>query len=56
VWTAVKSAVWTATTQLYNTFWDMVDKLDDYGFTVEYVMLDGATKAFAAMLFPGYFL
>jgi hypothetical protein len=43
------------THQLYNTFWELVDKLDERGLTVEYVMLDGAStnKAFMAMLFPG---
>ena len=32
------------TYQLYNTFWDVVSKLYEYGFHVDYVNLDGATN------------
>ncbi|KAJ8306391.1 hypothetical protein KUTeg_016936 [Tegillarca granosa] len=39
--------------QLYNTFWKCVDVLDENGFTVDYVMLDGAStnRAFTNILF-----
>ena len=43
----------TATShELYTTFWECVDQLDEVGFTVDYVMLDGAStnRAFMKML------
>lgn len=30
--------------QLYRIFWDVVEKLDDHGFYVEYLMMDGASS------------
>lgn len=38
--------------ELYTTFWECVDKLDEFGFTTDYVMLDGAStnRAFLNML------
>ena len=32
-----------STHQLYNTFWDCVDALDELGFRVDYLMFDGAS-------------
>jgi hypothetical protein len=39
--------------QLYSTYWKCVDVLDEHGFTVDYVMADGAStnRAFTNMLF-----
>ena len=39
--------------QLYNTFWKCVDLMDDHGFTIDYVMADGAStnRTFTNMLF-----
>lgn len=41
--------------QLYTTFWKCVDLLDEHGFTVDYVMADGAStnRTFTNMLFQG---
>jgi hypothetical protein len=41
--------------QLYNTFWQCVDELSEKGFTVDYVMMDGAStnRLFTSMLFQG---
>lgn len=38
--------------ELYKTFWQCVDKLDEHGFTVDYVMLDRAStkRSFMNML------
>jgi hypothetical protein len=38
--------------ELYTTFWECVDRLDEIGFTVDYVMLDGAStnRSFMKML------
>jgi hypothetical protein len=38
--------------ELYTTFWQCVDKVDEHGFTVDYVMLDGAStnRSFMNML------
>ncbi|XP_061171803.1 uncharacterized protein LOC133181293 [Saccostrea echinata] len=46
----------TATShQLYLTFWKSVDVLEEMGFTVDYMMADGATtnRSFTSMLFNG---
>ena len=39
--------------QLYNIFWKCVDVMDEIGFTVDYVMYDGASsnRSFTNMLF-----
>lgn len=39
--------------QLYRNIWECVDKLDDHGFTTDYIMMDGgsANRAFTNMLF-----
>ncbi|XP_063444845.1 uncharacterized protein LOC134725169 [Mytilus trossulus] len=39
--------------QLYTTFWKCVDIMDDHGFTIDYVMADGAStnRTFTNMLF-----
>ncbi|XP_060601671.1 uncharacterized protein LOC132754935, partial [Ruditapes philippinarum] len=52
-WPVVYFASCTAKAhELYTTFWECVDKLDEFGFTVDYVMLDGAStnRAFLNML------
>jgi hypothetical protein len=38
--------------ELFTIFWDCVDKLDEMGFTVDYVMMDGAStnRSFTNML------
>jgi hypothetical protein len=52
-WPVVYFASCTAKAhELYTTFWECVDKFDEFGFTVDYVMLDGAStnSAFLNML------
>lgn len=52
-WPVVYFGSATATAhQLYNAFWECVDKLDDEGFSVDYVMLDGAStnRAFLSIM------
>ncbi|OWF43040.1 hypothetical protein KP79_PYT24941 [Mizuhopecten yessoensis] len=54
-WPVVYYGSNTATAhQLYNCFWKCVDVLDENGFTVDYVMTDGAStnRSFVNMLFP----
>lgn len=43
------------THQIFINFWECVDALDEHGFTVDYVMLDGAAtnRAFMNMLLGG---
>jgi hypothetical protein len=55
-WPVVYFGSYTATAhQLYTSFWDCVDQLDNHGFTVDYIMADGAStnRSFTSMLFPG---
>jgi hypothetical protein len=52
-WPVVYFGSNTATAhELYTTFWDCVDKLDEHGFCVDYLMLDGAStnRSFTSML------
>jgi hypothetical protein len=55
-WPVVYFGSCTATAhQLYTTFWKCVYLLDDCGFTVDYLMADGAStnRSFTSMLFTG---
>ena len=52
-WPVAYFATSTATAhQLYLNIWEAVDVLDDYGFQVDYVMMDGAStnRAFTKMV------
>ena len=52
-WPVVYFASSTATAhELYTTFWECVDQLDEVGFTIDYIMLDGAStnRSFMNML------
>ena len=54
-WPVAFFATGTATAhQLYKIIWDTVDLVEEHGFTIDYLMLDGAStnRAFTAIMLP----